>query len=51
MLVVDMFEAKSKNLVFRGTAESEVSDNANKNASRLEKASTKMFKNFPPAKK
>ena len=51
MLVVDMFEAKSKNLVFRGTAESEISDNANKNASRLEKASTKMFKNFPPAAK
>ena len=51
MLVVDMFEGKSKNLVFRGTAESEISDNANKNASRLDKASTKMFKNFPPAKK
>ena len=51
MLVVDMFEGKSKNLVFRGTAESEISDNANKNASRLEKASTKMFKNFPPAAK
>ncbi len=51
MLVVDMFEGKSKNLVFRGTAESEISDNANKNASRLEKASTKMFKNFPPVKK
>ena len=51
MLVVDMFEGKSKNLVFRGTAESEISDNANKNASRLEKASTKMFKNVPPAAK
>ena len=51
MLVVDMFDAKTKNLVFRGTAESEISDNAQRNASRLEKASTKMFKNFPPAAK
>ena len=51
MLVVDMFDAKTKNLVFRGTAESEISDNAERNASRLEKASTKMFKNFPPAAK
>ena len=50
-LVVDMFDAKSKNLVFRGIAEDEISDNAEKNAKRLEKASTKMFKNFPPAPK
>jgi len=49
-LVVDMFDGKSKNLVFRGTAEDEISDNPSKNAKRLEKASTKMFKNFPPAK-
>jgi Domain of unknown function (DUF4136) len=47
-VVVDMFEAKSKNLVFRGTAEDEISDNPEKNAKRLEKASTKMFKDFPP---
>jgi hypothetical protein len=50
-LVVDMFDAKSKNLVFRGTAEDEISDNAEKNKKRLEKAATKMFKNFPPAAK
>jgi len=49
-LVVDMFDAKTKNLVFRGTAEDEISDNAEKNAKRLEKASTKLFKNFPPTK-
>jgi hypothetical protein len=48
-LVVDMFDAKSKNLVFRGTAEDELSDKADKNAKKLEKASSKMFKNFPPA--
>ena len=50
-LVVDMFEAKGKNLVFRGTAEDEISDNAEKNAKRIEKASTKLFKNFPPVVK
>ena len=50
-LVVDMFDAKSKNLVFRGTAEDEISDNPEKNKKRLEKASTKLFKNFRRAPK
>jgi hypothetical protein len=50
-LVVDMFDAKSKNLIFRGTAEDEISDNAEKNAKRLDKASTKLFKDFPPTPK
>lgn len=50
-LVVDMFDAKSKNLVFRGTAEDEISDNPEKNAKKLEKASNKMFKEFPPTPK
>ena len=50
-LVVDMFDARTKNLVFRGTAEDEISDNPEKNAKKLEKASTKMFKDFPPSAK
>ena len=50
-LVVDMFEAKGKTLVFRGIAEDEISDNPEKNAKKVEKASAKMFKNFPPAPK
>jgi hypothetical protein len=50
-LVADMFDAKTKNLVFRGTAEDEISDNPEKNAKKLEKASAKMFKNFPPTPK
>ena len=50
-LVVDMFDAKSKNLVFRGTAEDEISDNPEKNVKKLDKASTKMFKDFPPSAK
>jgi Domain of unknown function (DUF4136) len=47
-LVVDMFDTKSKNLVFRGTAQDELSDKPEKNAKKLEKASDKLFKNFPP---
>ncbi len=50
-LVVDMFSEKSKNLVFRGIAEDELSDNPDKNVKKLEKASEKMFKNFPPSAK
>ena len=50
-VVVDMFEPKSKSLVFRGIAEGEISDNADRNAKRLDKASTKMFKDFPPVAK
>ena len=41
-LVVDMFEAKSMNLVFRGIAEDEISDNPDRNKQRLEKASHKL---------
>jgi len=48
---VDMFDAKTKNLVFRGTAEDEISDKPEKNVKKLEKASAKMFKNFPPSAK
>jgi hypothetical protein len=47
-LVVDIFDPKSKTLVFRGTAEDELSDKADKNAKKLEKASAKLFKDFPP---
>jgi len=50
-LVVDIFDAKSKQLVFRGTATDELSDKPDKNVKKLEKASEKMFKNFPPGQK
>jgi hypothetical protein len=48
-LVVDIFDAKSKQLLFRGTASDEVSDKAEKNQKKLAKASDKMFKDFPPS--
>lgn len=47
-LVVDIFDIKTKALVFRGTASDELSDKPEKNQKKLEKASEKMFKNFPP---
>ena len=47
-LVVDIFDAKSKQLLFRGTAQDELSDKPEKNQKKLAKASDKMFKDFPP---
>jgi Domain of unknown function (DUF4136) len=47
-LVVDIFDAKSKQLLFRGTAQDELSDKSEKNQKKLAKASDKMFKDFPP---
>jgi len=47
-LVVDIFDAKSKALMYRGTATDELSDKPEKNQKKLAKASDKLFKNFPP---
>ena len=50
-LVVDIFDAKTKALVYRGTASDEISNKPEKNAKKLAKASDKLFKNFPPGSK
>jgi uncharacterized protein DUF4136 len=50
-LVVDIFNAQSKQLVFRGAAQDEISDKAEKNIKKVEKATEKMFKDFPPGSK
>ena len=50
-LVVDIFDAKSKQLMFRGTAQDELSDKPEKNVKKLAKASDKLFKDFPPGSK
>ena len=50
-LVVDIFNAKSKQLVYRGTAQDEISDKPEKNVKKLAKASDKLFKDFPPGSK
>jgi len=47
-LVVDIFDAKSKGLLWRGIAQDELSDKTEKNIKKLGKASDKLFKEFPP---
>ena len=42
-LVVDLFDADTKKLVWRGTATDTVSDNPAKNAEKIDKAVDKMF--------
>ena len=50
-LVVDIFDAKTKALMFRGTASDEISDKPEKNVKKVQKAADKMFKDFPPGSK
>jgi hypothetical protein len=50
-LVVDIFNAKTKQLLFRGNAQDEISDKPDKNIKKIAKASDKMFKDFPPGSK
>jgi hypothetical protein len=48
-MVVDLFDAKTKKLVWRGIATDSVSNDPKKNAEKIRKAAEKMFKkNFPP---
>ena len=47
-LVTDIFDSKTKKLVFRGVAQDELSDKPEKNEKKIKKATEKMFKKFPP---
>jgi len=47
-LVVDLYDAKSKQLVWRGSAENTLSDKADKNEKNLDKGVARCFKAFPP---
>ena len=47
-LVVDIFDAKSKQAIWHGTASDALSDNAKSNAQATEQAIAKMFSRFPP---
>src|ERR1700722_8806859 len=47
-LVVDLFDTKTKQLLWRGTPPDTLSNNSNKNIQNLDKDVEKMFKNFPP---
>ena len=48
-LVVDVFDAKTKEALWRGTSSKTISDNPQKNAANLNKAVAKMFEKFPPS--
>lgn len=47
-LVIDMYDGKTKELIWRGGTESVISEKAEKNEKSLDKGVAKMFKNFPP---
>lgn len=47
-LVVDVFDAKTKKLMWRGSANDTLSDKADTNIKKLHKALQKMFQHFPP---
>jgi hypothetical protein len=46
-LVVDIFDIKTKNLVYRGTASDEINKDPKKNEKKIDKAAQKLFKDFP----
>ena len=48
ILVVDLYDAKTKQLIWRGSAEDTLSNKAAKNEKNLDKGVAKMFKKFPP---
>ncbi len=50
-LVVDISNAKSKQLLWRGMASDTLSDKPEKNSEKIDKAVTKMFKKYPPPAK
>ena len=50
-LVIDMYDANSKRLIWRGTASKTLSDKVDKNEKTLEKSVDKMFDHFPPGEK
>src|SRR5580693_2874047 len=47
-VVVDLYDTKTKQLLFRGTSSDTLSNNSNKNTENLDKGVEKMFKKFPP---
>ena len=47
-LLVDMYDGKTKQLIWRGSAEDTLSNKAEKNEKNLDKGVAKMFKKFPP---
>jgi hypothetical protein len=47
-LVLDMYDGKNKQLIWRGVASDTLSDKPDKNEKALDKSVEKMLKDFPP---
>jgi hypothetical protein len=47
-VVVDLFDTKTKQLIWRGSESDNLSNNSEKNINNLDKGVDKMFKKFPP---
>jgi hypothetical protein len=47
-VVVDLFDAKTKQLIWRGASSDTLSNNSDKNIKNMDKGVDKMFKHFPP---
>ena len=50
-LVLDMYDAKTKQMVWRGVGTDTASDKAEKNTEKVNRALDKMFKQYPPKPK
>jgi hypothetical protein len=50
-LVVDLFDAHTKKLIWRGSSSDTLSDKSDKNIKNLDKGVQKMFDHFPPGRK
>src|SRR5882724_10187212 len=50
-LVVDLFDAKTKTVIWRGSSSDTLSDKSDKNIKNLDKGVQKMFEHFPPEAK
>jgi hypothetical protein len=50
-LVVDLFDASTKKLIWRGSSAGTLSDKSEKNIKILDKEAQKMFDHFPPSPK
>jgi len=50
-LVVDLFDAKSKQVIWRGSSSDTLSDKSDKNIKNLDKGVQKMFDHYPPSPK
>jgi hypothetical protein len=47
-VVIDLFDTKTKQLIWRGSESDTLSNNSDKNIKNLDKGVEKMFKKFPP---